>query len=183
MKASRRQPDAEFEARLSGGHPNSLGNTVEVVDEVLADPPKFDRLFRCYFSNDEVVRLRVSNGVKRVTKAQPAVVEPYVDRLLTEISQIDQPSTQWTLAELFALLWASMNAQQRAAAHSIVLQNLQTATDWIVLNKSIDSLIRWHEEFPADGETLVNRLKELAGDRRRSVSARAKKALAKLGDA
>jgi hypothetical protein len=26
-----------FEERLKGGHPNSLGNTVEVVDEILAE--------------------------------------------------------------------------------------------------------------------------------------------------
>ncbi|GAB4243341.1 MAG: hypothetical protein Tsb0034_21160 [Ekhidna sp.] len=58
-----------FEARLSGGHPNSLGNTIEVVDAVLADPSNFEELFDCYQSDDEVVRLRVSNAMKRTCKA------------------------------------------------------------------------------------------------------------------
>ena len=53
-----------FEQRLTGGHPNSLGNTIEVVNEVLKDEKLFDELFNCYFSRDEIVRLRVSNAMK-----------------------------------------------------------------------------------------------------------------------
>ena len=40
----------EIEEKLTGGHPNSLENTIEVVEEVLAEPDKFDALFHCYFS-------------------------------------------------------------------------------------------------------------------------------------
>jgi len=53
----------DFEKRLKGGHPNSLGNTIEVVEEVLAKNDLFNELFNCYFSNDEVVRLRTSNAM------------------------------------------------------------------------------------------------------------------------
>lgn len=34
-----------FESMLSGGHPNSLGRTVEVVDMVLADRERLGELF------------------------------------------------------------------------------------------------------------------------------------------
>lgn len=87
-----------FEQRLTGGHPNSLGNTVAVVEAVLDQPELFNELFNCYFSHDEVVRLRTSNAMKRICKANKSLLLPYLDRFLTEISQIDQPSTQWTLA-------------------------------------------------------------------------------------
>ena len=60
-----------FEERLTGGHPNSLGNTIEVVEEVLQHHEAFDELFNCYFSTDEVVRLRVSNAMRRVYKEAP----------------------------------------------------------------------------------------------------------------
>ncbi len=53
-----------FENRLKGRHPNSLGNTIEIVEEVLADYKLFDELFNCYFSEDETVRLRTSNAMK-----------------------------------------------------------------------------------------------------------------------
>ena len=61
-----------FEQMLTGGHPNSLGRTIEVVEIVLADRERLEELYRCYFSNDEVVRLRTSNGMKRVAKAELA---------------------------------------------------------------------------------------------------------------
>ena len=34
-----------FEDMLTGGHPNSLGRTIEVVDQVLANPTKIEELF------------------------------------------------------------------------------------------------------------------------------------------
>ena len=44
-----------IETRMTGGHPNSLGHTIEVVDLVLADRTRHEGLFQCYFSDDEVV--------------------------------------------------------------------------------------------------------------------------------
>lgn len=52
-----------FEQRLKGGHLNSLGNTIEIVEEVLAENELFNELFNCYFSDDELVRLRTSNAM------------------------------------------------------------------------------------------------------------------------
>ena len=57
-----------IEQTLTGGHPNSLGNTVEVVNMILSDHSHFQELFECYFSDNEVVRLRVSNAMKRIFK-------------------------------------------------------------------------------------------------------------------
>ena len=102
----------EIERLLSGGHPNSLGNTVEVVDMVLANPSKFESLFNTYFSKDEVVRLRVSNAMKRICKANKSLLVPYIDRFLDEIAIINQASTQWTLAQLFLELEKDLNESQ-----------------------------------------------------------------------
>lgn len=46
-----------FESILTGGHPNSLGRTIEVVDIILEKLEKLEELFNCYFSEDEIVRL------------------------------------------------------------------------------------------------------------------------------
>ena len=72
-------PVSRFESPLTGGHPNSLGNTVSVVDEVLADRALLAELVACYRSEDAVVRLRVSSAVKRVAQQQPewASVQTY----------------------------------------------------------------------------------------------------------
>ena len=71
-----------FEQELSGGHPNSLGNTVAIVEQVLNDESKFDDLYQCYFSGDEVVKLRVSNAMKRIAKANIHLLIPYIDKFL-----------------------------------------------------------------------------------------------------
>lgn len=75
----------KYEAQLTGGHPNSLGNTITVVDHVLLHGT-FVELLACYDSNDEVVRLRVSNAVKRVYKEKPKWVEAHIDTFLYKIS-------------------------------------------------------------------------------------------------
>lgn len=102
-RGSRDSAEESFEEVLSGGHPNSSGRTVEVVDLVLADRDRLDELYGCYCSSDEVVRLRVSSAMKRVTGARPDWTMEYMDRLQHEIASIDQASTQWTLALLFDL--------------------------------------------------------------------------------
>lgn len=166
-----------FEARLSGGHSNSLGNTVDVVEEILADKSKLAELYACYASSDEVVRLRTSNAFKRVMKEQPDWLEPYLDKFLTEVSELEQASAQWTLAQLFAGLEGFMSAEQLSRAKAVVKRNLETSDDWIVLNNSMQTLADWAEvdaELKSWHEPHLNRL---AADPRKSVSGRAKKLL------
>ena len=132
-----------FEQMLTGGHPNSLGRTIEVVDTVLAHPERLIDLYNCYFSTDEVVRLRTSNGIRRVTNEHPEWVAPYLDRFINEIAKIDQASTQWTLAILFDLLKNYMTAEQKAGAQKIMQHNLADHNDWIVLNNTMQVLCDW----------------------------------------
>lgn len=164
-----------FEERLKGGHPNSLGNTIEVVEEVLAEPSYFNELFECYFSDDEVVRLRVSNAMKRICKAEKSILVPYIDRLLDEISQIDQASTKWTLANLFALLQKDMTPEHLAKAKTIMKDNLAHHNDWIVLNNTMETLGTWAKKDEELKKWIIPHLERLEKDERKSVHKRAKK--------
>ena len=71
---------------LRGGHPNSLGRTVEAVELVLADPSLLGALIDTYASDDATVRLRVSSALNRISRARPellaAVIEPRLLRFL-----------------------------------------------------------------------------------------------------
>ncbi len=169
-----------FEERLTGGHPNSLGNTIEVVEEVFENHELFDELFNCYFSDDQVVRLRTSNAMKRVCKHDKTILVPYIDRFLTEIAAIDQASTQWTLANLFQLLQKEMNETQIESAKEIMKQNLANHNDWIVLNSSMDTLGKWSKKDSVLKSWIAPHLKRLSKDARKSVSGRANKILALL---
>lgn len=171
---------ANFEKRLKGGHPNSLGNTIEVVEEVLETPTLFEELFNCYFSPDEVVRLRVSNAMKRVCRANRPMLIPYIDRLLQDVSQIDQASTQWTLATLFHELKSEMSISQKNSALVIMKGNLEHHNDWIVLNTTMQTLAQWDSENADLQSFLSIQLQRLAEDDRKSVSKRAQKLLATI---
>ncbi|MEM7596569.1 MAG: hypothetical protein AAF382_02660 [Pseudomonadota bacterium] len=170
-----------FETMLTGGHPNSLGRTIEVVDSVLADPDRFEELFACYGSADEVVRLRVSNAMKRVQKTRHDLLVPYIDRFLTEIGALDQASAQWTLTDLFRVLAPDMTGDQMAQAEAILKHNLAGHDDWIVLNRTMDTLTLWAATDADLARWLDPHLARLEKDKRKSVSKRANKARINLG--
>ena len=167
-----------FGAMLAGGHPNSLGRTVEVVECVLDDPARLDELLACYGSGDDVVRLRTSNALKRIGAERHDWLVPCIPFLLTHVAALDQPSAQWTLAQLFDRLSGDMSAEQRAAAEAILRRNLSEAGDWIVLNTTMDTLASWAITVPAGVDPtlrdwLAPHLDRLAGDARKSVAKRA----------
>ncbi|SFR51935.1 hypothetical protein SAMN04490243_2533 [Robiginitalea myxolifaciens] len=166
-----------FAERLQGGHPNSLGDTVAVVEEILANNELFDEFFNCYFSDDEVVRLRTSNGMKRICKANKSLLLPYLDRFLDEISQIDQASTQWTLSQLFEVLVSDMSAGQIKKATRLMKHNLANHNDWIVLNQTMVTLSQWAKKDENLKNWIIPQLQRHSADPRKSVSGRAIKLL------
>ena len=169
-----------FEEMLTGGHPNSLGRTIEVVELVLAEPARFDDLFACYRSTDAVVRLRASNAMKRVEAVRPDLLVPYLERFITEIGALDQASAQWTLAQLFGRLRSRMTPEQQKAARGLMKRNLETSDDWIVLNHTIETLSNWADEDQDLAGWLKPRLERFTQDRRKSVANRARKKLKAL---
>ena len=166
-----------FEADLSGGHPNSLGNTVAVVERVLTDEALCDELVATYGSADEVVRLRVSNALKRVCGEQPGWVYARLGAIESWVQALEQPSAQWTLAQLYSSLSGFLTEAQKEHAVAVMQGFLDTSSDWIVLNYSMQTLADWATDDPELGEWLNPVLQKLAGDARKSVAGRAKKLL------
>ena len=172
----------DFEEMLTGGHPNSLGRTVEVVDAVLADRTRLDDLYQCYFSTDEVVRLRVSSAMKRVTIERPDWTMDFIDGLQSEVAAIDQASTHWTLALIFDLLVDRLSPDQHARALEIMKSNLEHHADWIVLNNSMKVLGEWAKRDAELARWLQPHAHRLADDDRKSVASNARKLLDQLGE-
>jgi hypothetical protein len=169
-----------FEEMLTGGHPNSLGRTVEVVELVLADRARLGELYACYQSDDEVVRLRTSNALKRISHEKPEWLVPLIDGFLTEIADLDQASAQWTLADLFQTLAPLMTPAQRQRAEAVLKRNLAHHNDWIVLNQTMKTLGEWAKDDPELQHWLVPHLERLSGNGRKSVAKTASKTLKNL---
>ncbi len=169
----------QFETMLTGGHPNSLGRTVEVVDAVLADRARLAELYACYFSDSDVVRLRVSSAMKRIAIQHPDWTIEIMAELQGEVAAIDQASTQWTLALLFDLTRELQSSEQRTRSVNIMKHNLAHHDDWIVLNNSMQVLHDWSLNDLQLADWLAPHLERLTHDRRNSVARRATKLLAK----
>lgn len=118
--------------------------------------------------------------MKRVCREQPEWLIPFIDGLLDEVSKIEQASTQWTLATLLQMLWDAMDQPQQQKARKLLKANLTDWDDWIVLNNTMEALAEWSVYDTRLRNWLIPKLETLRVDRRRSVSGRAKKLLAKL---
>jgi hypothetical protein len=169
-----------FEEMLTGGHPNSLGRTVEVVDCVLTDHSRLDELLSCYRSEDEVVRLRTSSALVRIEVERHAWLIPHLDHLIDEVGKLQQASTQWTLAKLFGKYTADLSASQYARTVDLLQSNLTTSQDWIVLINTMETLALWANSDAQLRVWLRPQIERLLEDPRKSVAARALKQHARL---
>ena len=126
------------------------------------------------------MRLRTSNAMKRVARENKALLVPYLDAILDDISKIQQPSVHRTLAQLFALLTEHMSKPQLVRAKKILKKNLDVGSDWIVLTQTMVTLSDWSESDPALRRWLKPVIERLCDDGRKSVSSKAQKSLAKV---
>lgn len=147
---------------------------------MLADRSLLDELYQCYFSSDEVVRLRVASAMKRVTIARPDWAMDYIEGLQSDVAAIDQASTQWTLALIFDALVDYLSSAQHARAIEILQGNLARHSDWIVLNNTMKVLGEWAKRDPDLARWLQPHAARLAADDRRSVASNARKLLDQL---
>ena len=165
---------------LSGGHPNSLGRTEEVVGLVLADGSRLEQLLGCLDDPDEVVRMRAGDALEKVCRERPEWFEPRVDQLLGEIGAIPQPSVQWHTAQMLGHLHARLDAEQRQRAVARLRGYLTGSDDWIVLNVTMEVLAEWSRADAELAEWLLPELERLLADDRKSVAKRAAKLHAEL---
>jgi len=159
-----------FEQSLKGGHPNSLGNTLEVVDTVLGNTDKMEDLFLCYQSDDETVRLRTSNAFKRIFRAKPDLFNKWKQRFIKEVAEIDQPSAKWTSIQVFNELFDQMDEKEKTQSVEICLRYLRNEEDWIVINQSLNFMRNHLERFDFKDPEMMKLLKNFVNDERKSIS-------------
>lgn len=165
----------DLRATLSGGNPRSLGRTDEVVECVTGDRNRLDDLFDCVFDIDETVRMRAGDALEKVCREHLDWLQPYTDRILTEVAAIPQPSVQWHVVQMIGEL--PLNDAQRAQAVKILKHNLESASDWIVLNDSLEVFARFVRADPSLQPYFMALLRKHAQDPRKSVANRATKLL------
>ena len=163
-----------FEQSLKGGHPNSLGNTLEVVYAVLGNTDKMEDLFLCYQSDDETVRLRTSNAFKRIFRAKPdlfkngkTIYQGSCWNWSTFCKMDLNPDFKWTF-------W-SIGWKGKTQSVEICLRYLRNEKDWIVINQSLNFIRNHLERFDFKDPEMMKLLKNFVNDERKSISKNAEK--------
>ena len=164
-----------FEQSLKGGHPNSLGNTLEVVDAVLGNTDKMEDLFLCYQSDDETVRLRTSNAFKRIFRAKPELFNEWKKRFIKEVAEIDQPSAKWTSIQILNELFDQLDENEKTQYVEICLRYLRNEKDWIVINQSLNFMKNHLEQFDFKDPEMMKLMNFFVEDKRKSISKNAEK--------
>ncbi len=162
------------------GDTNTLGRAIEVFDAVKQDPSRVQEVFDLYFQPDQWVRLRSSNVLRRLWREDPTWVEPFIARWIDEVSGIDQPSVQWTFAQIVHECSQFFDQGQMARSLQIVKGYLQNSDDWIVLNTSINTLAGAAKDDASLRAYLLPKLQKLSTHPKKSVASRAKKSLQML---
>ncbi|MFN8205556.1 MAG: hypothetical protein U0S48_23610 [Solirubrobacteraceae bacterium] len=169
-----------FSSLLRGGDPRSLGRVNEAVQAVLRDTPRCGELLACLFLDDQTVRMRAGDALEKVARRRPDLVEPYLPDLLDRVAEIEQPSVQWHLAEIFGEV--SLSPAQRRQAIEILKRNLETCEDWIVITDSMQTLTGFAATDPELRDWLLPVLRNHRGAGRKAIAKRAEKLLARLGE-
>jgi HEAT repeat protein len=168
----------DFEQTLSGGHPNSLGNTEHVVREVQRSEDLLEPLFRTLRSDDPVVRMRAGDALEKVCREHP---EWFSARFgdVRSMGAIDQPSVQWHTAQILTHL--DLNPAQRQWGLRWLWRTLERTDDWIVISETLTALAGFASTSPALKPRLAAALRKHSTDRRPAVARRAAKLQDQLG--
>lgn len=126
----------------AGGKTNSLGRSAEVLEAVLGNHDRLPELYDCLFADDAWVRMRAADCLEKVCRQHPEWIEPYVDRMFSELAASTQPSIQWHLAQIFAQV--KLTHSQREKAVKWLKNTLAAPTvDWIVAVNVMKTLLQF----------------------------------------
>jgi len=109
--------------RLRGGDSRSLGDVAQVVRRVLRKPALLDELIHAMHDADEIVRMRASDAVEKVSAKHPEYLQPYASLILRCLSKIEQPTVKWHIAQMIPRL--SLRASDRVRAQKILFEYLR----------------------------------------------------------
>jgi hypothetical protein len=168
----------DFVAMLSGGHPNSLGRTEEVVEMVAEDERLLGALCDTLATQDELVRMRVGDAIEKVCRRHPEWFKARIGWILSKMGNIDQPSVQWHVAQVLERI--DLTSQNRRRATEWLWRIFRESNDWIVLSETLTTLSHFALSDESLREPVRNALKETQHDTRKAVAKRASRLLAML---
>jgi len=163
--------------RLSGGDRRSIGNSIEVAADVLANPKLFPDLFGGMLEDDPIIRMRSADAVEKVTVHNPILLKPLRKTLLTKVALIDQQEIRWHCAQLFSRVDWTRPERTRIVA---ILQDYLKDKSSIVRTFAMAALGDIAMKDAKLRKPIVKQLTELTETGTPAMKARGKKLLTQL---
>ena len=163
--------------RLSGGDRRSIGNSLEVAADVLANPNLFPDLFSGMLSDDPIIRMRAADAVEKVTVHNPILLKPLRKTLLTKVALIDQQEIRWHCAQLFSRVEWTRPERTRIIT---ILQDYLKDKSSIVRTFAMQALGDIAARDSKLRKPIIKQLKELTESGTPAMKTRGRKLLAGL---
>lgn len=143
--------DTFVEILAVGGKTNSLGRTEEVIQAVLRDNNLLEELYKCVFNDDAWVRMRAIDAFEKICRKHPDWITQYIDRFQSELSDSNQPSIQWHLAQMYSQV---VLAKEQKVKSINWLKNILSSSDidWIVSANAMKTLVQFAHDGSIDKE-------------------------------
>ena len=163
--------------KLSGGDRRSIGRADEVAAEVVAAPELFPALMEAVEHPDDVVRMRASDAVEKVTRSEPGLLGGYEPLILDTLAQIPQQEVRWHMAQIIPRLRLS-DAQRQQAVE--ILTGYLNDDRRIVQTFAMQALADLSEDDPELQRALEPLIRSLVESGSPAVKARGRKLLNRM---
>jgi len=164
--------------KLKGGDLRSIGRAEEVVQDIQATPALFGEVFEGMLDDDPGVRMRSADALEKVSSGHPQYLQPFKQRLITEVSGIKQQEVRWHVAQMFSYL--ELNEKEREMIAEILFSYIETDRSNIVKVFSIQTLAELAEQDDKLRPQVVGKLQQVMKTGSPALVNRAKKLLGRL---
>lgn len=166
--------------KLRGGDLRSIGNANEVAQEILGSPNLFQIVFNGIADEDPVIRMRCADAVQKASELKPELLQPYYERLINEISKIDQQEVQWHVAQMFSVI--EPTDKERKIMMEILFTYLNSSKSKIVQVFSMQALTDIAVKYPPIKQRVKIKIEEVMREGSPALRSRGKKLLKKLNN-
>ena len=134
------------------GKKNSLGRVNDVIKYVLADPRRIEELYSVMFHEDAWVRMRGADAFEKICRLHPEWIQPYINRMQTELSASEQASIRWHIAQIYTQVELDDKQKQHAIRWLKAILKEPTI-DWIVSANCMTTLAHFVRSGDVDKST------------------------------
>ena len=164
--------------KLKGGDLRSIGRADEVVDDVLKHPVLFGDVFQGMLDDDPRIRMRSADALEKVSSKHPEYLQPFKDRLINEVSKIEQQEVRWHVAQMFSYL--KTNKKERNKIIRILLSYIDNSKSRIVKVCSMQALADLAEKDESIRSKIVKKLEGIVKTGSPAMISRGKKLIDRL---